>query len=242
MAYNEAVRLAVLLGFAVATAFAGGCRKTTLPVEPPAPARAELPEVGKEALEGGKLVLTYAREDGSFREASKIADIPEGSRKVVRVVDPTRARADRSDTTRVFVADLTAPKSDGHYPVRLSPRDVFETLALAQLGPGQTSPLSGPLPSGGAPAQPGADQGIIIYGTSWCGACAQARGYLHRRGVAFADKDIERDRAAAAELAGKCARAGIQPGGVPVIDVHGTLLQGFDERRLAALLAPGTQL
>ena len=77
---------------------------------------------------------------------------------------------------------------------------------------------------------------IILYGTQWCSACAKARAYLKGRGIAFDDKDPERDPAAAAELHAKATRAGIQPDRVPIIDVRGTLLQGFDPKRLEALL------
>jgi glutaredoxin len=94
----------------------------------------------------------------------------------------------------------------------------------------------GPQRPGSPPATKIDRDRIILYGTAWCGACAKARAYLRQRGIAFDDKDIERDPAAAAELARKAARAGISPERVPVLDVRGTLLQGFDQRRLEALL------
>ncbi len=87
----------------------------------------------------------------------------------------------------------------------------------------------------GASAQRGKG-GVILYSTSWCGYCTQARAWLKRRGVPFVEKDVERDPAAAKELAGKRARAGIRSGGVPVIDVGGSLVLGFDKPRLEQLL------
>ena len=78
--------------------------------------------------------------------------------------------------------------------------------------------------------------GVILYRTTWCGYCTQARAFLKRKGVAFVEKDVERDPAAAKELAEKRARAGIRSGGVPVIDVRGSLVLGFDKARLEQLL------
>ncbi|HLL52269.1 MAG TPA: glutaredoxin domain-containing protein, partial [Myxococcaceae bacterium] len=78
--------------------------------------------------------------------------------------------------------------------------------------------------------------GIVVYGTSWCGYCRKARQWFKSRGIAFEDKDVERDPGAAQELAQKAAAAGVQPRGVPVIDVRGTLVLGYDVRALDRLL------
>jgi glutaredoxin len=185
------------------------------------------------------LVLSYIGEDGRFAEASQVDDVPAAGRRVVRVVDPAQPPTARTDTNQVFVVDLRQADATGHYPVRRMDRGAFETLALAQLSPGQLSPLPLPKVGPGAPGPAGADEGVILYGTAWCGFCKAARAYLKERGVAFVDKDVEKDGHAAQELMRKMAAAGLAPGGVPVIDVHGTLLQGFDRARLDALLGKG---
>ncbi len=77
---------------------------------------------------------------------------------------------------------------------------------------------------------------IVLYGTSWCGWCQRARSYLNSRGVAFEDRDVEQDEEAAAELKALRRKAGIRNGGVPVIDVGGTVISGFDRPRLDAAL------
>jgi glutaredoxin len=69
---------------------------------------------------------------------------------------------------------------------------------------------------------------VSVYGTSWCGACRAAREYLARRHIPFNDYDIERDSSARRELAEKQARAGVHFGGVPVLDVNGKLMEGFN--------------
>lgn len=77
---------------------------------------------------------------------------------------------------------------------------------------------------------------VIVYSTAWCGYCRKAKAWLSKKGVAFTEKNIEKDPGAAAELAQKAAAQGVMPSGVPVIDVRGTLVLGFDERRLEELL------
>lgn len=58
--------------------------------------------------------------------------------------------------------------------------------------------------------------------------------------IPFADKDIERDPAAARELAEKAAKLGVPTDRVPVLDVRGRLLLGFDPARVQALLGSPT--
>ena len=82
---------------------------------------------------------------------------------------------------------------------------------------------------------------VTIYGTSWCGACRAAREYL-----TSAQDSVRRQghrarcRAAARELADKAAKMGIPTDRVPVIDVRGRLLLGFDQARIEALLGEPT--
>jgi glutaredoxin len=100
------------------------------------------------------------------------------------------------------------------------------------VGDGGAGPASPPT-TGGPPV-------VTIYGTSWCGACKAARQYFAGRKIPFADKDIERDPEAARELAAKGAKMGIPTDRVPVIDVRGRLLLGFDRQRIEMLLGEAT--
>jgi glutaredoxin len=128
-------------------------------------------------------------------------------------------------------------------------REAFETSALAQLPPGESSARQGhaaaaapgPAPDG-APAFPSApgQPVVTVYGTSWCGACRAARQYFSQHKIPFADKDIEADPAAARELAEKASKMGIPTDRVPVLDVRGRLLLGFDPSRVEALLGNPT--
>ncbi len=66
---------------------------------------------------------------------------------------------------------------------------------------------------------------VVLYSTSWCGYCKMTAKYLHDKGVNFVEKDIEKDAEAHAELMGKIHN---DFRGVPVTDINGTLVLGFD--------------
>lgn len=79
---------------------------------------------------------------------------------------------------------------------------------------------------------------VILYTTTWCGYCKRARAYFNQKGIPFVEKDVERDPVAGQEAMVKSGGSG----GVPVIDIDGTIIQGFDvmgiERALARRGAP----
>ena len=52
--------------------------------------------------------------------------------------------------------------------------------------------------------------------------------YFKKRGIYYIEKDIERDAEAAAEMNGKLRRAGQRSGSIPVLDVRGRILVGFE--------------
>lgn len=74
---------------------------------------------------------------------------------------------------------------------------------------------------------------VIIYSTSWCGFCKMAMQYLDQKGIAYVDKNVETDREAYHEFVQKM---GAQSG-VPVLDIDGKLILGFDRPKIDAALA-----
>lgn len=74
---------------------------------------------------------------------------------------------------------------------------------------------------------------ITLYSTSWCGYCRRARKWFTAQGIPFVEKDIEADPDGRAEYQAKANGYT----GVPLIDVNGTTVRGFDQRRIAALIA-----
>ena len=76
---------------------------------------------------------------------------------------------------------------------------------------------------------------VIIYSTTWCGFCAAEKDWLEHNGVKFESKEIDLDETAKQEFFGKIG--GEQNfRGVPVTDVNGELVLGFDRNKLAQLL------
>lgn len=74
----------------------------------------------------------------------------------------------------------------------------------------------------------------IIYSTNWCGFCKMAKQYLDQKDIAYEDKNVEEDKAAYEELMGKI---GGNFRGVPVIDINGEIILGFDRPKIDAALA-----
>ena len=72
---------------------------------------------------------------------------------------------------------------------------------------------------------------VIIYSTPTCGFCDMAKAYFRENNVAFTEKDVMMDEAARAEMLNKS-----QQMGVPVIDINGKIIVGFDQPRIASAL------
>jgi glutaredoxin-like YruB-family protein len=77
------------------------------------------------------------------------------------------------------------------------------------------------------------DAKIIIYSTTWCAFCKTEKQYLTKLGIPYIAKDIEVDKAAYEELMEK-SNGGYQ--GVPVTDIDGSLVLGFDRHKIDALI------
>lgn len=75
---------------------------------------------------------------------------------------------------------------------------------------------------------------VIVYSTVWCGFCNMAKQYLNGKGVAFTEKNIEEDREAYDELMHKMSGNFM---GVPVLDIKGTIILGFDRPKIDAALS-----
>lgn len=64
---------------------------------------------------------------------------------------------------------------------------------------------------------------VIVYSTKACPYCVMAKEFLKQNGVEFKDVDVGADAKAAQEMIGKSGQVG-----VPVIDVDGKIIVGFD--------------
>jgi glutaredoxin len=157
--------------------------------------------------------------DGATISATSIAEIPAEARASVQVVDLSAPPDARGSSAYVQIFDLRTPAVDGTFSGRVVPRAQLEKALRA---------------AAALPAQ----AGITMYSASWCGVCKKAREFLRTENLAFIEKDIEKDPGAASELARKAQAAGVSANGVPVFDVGGRILGGFDPQALLASARP----
>lgn len=175
------------------------------------------------------LMLTWIDDKGEFHTEQKVADVPATARDVVRVRDPAR----EPTPGQVFLADLRAARPDGSYAVRAAPSDDFEKIAVERRQKRGATLAAG---SASAPALAPAASVVVVYGAEWCGPCHQVQAYLRGKGVPFVDKDIDKDPVAASEMRQKLAKVGRPAGSIPVLDVRGRILVGFDPRAIEQAL------
>lgn len=174
-------------------------------------------------------ILTYAGDRGIFKDTNKPADVPEEAKGFVRV---TLLNGPEPPPGRVWVTNLRTPEPDGGFKLVTEQRALFEEVATGQ---GRSSHVE--LPPGLEPPKPAPREAdVIVYKTDWCGVCKQLTAYLDRKGIKYVAKDIEKDSAAAGELQAKSKEKGFKMGSVPVVDVRGEIMVGFDRARLEKLL------
>jgi len=210
-------RLAVILLVAGLAGCPSESKKKDAPDAGPQFARLEVTDAAEH------LLFTYLLADGSFQSVNQVAEVPEEAREQVVVIDTRLSPEERQSSKVIYVADLSAKREDGSYPCRPVSRFKFERDLLRE--PGKTSGVLPPECEGLAES-PG--DHVIIYSTSWCGVCKATARFLQKEKIPYVEKDVEKDKQAQQEMACKALKTGTRVNGVPVIDIAGTLLLGFD--------------
>lgn len=72
---------------------------------------------------------------------------------------------------------------------------------------------------------------IKIYSTPTCPWCKKAKAYLDEKGIAHESVDVSSNEAARKEMIDKSGQMG-----VPVIDIDGQIVVGFDKGKIDELL------
>ncbi len=72
---------------------------------------------------------------------------------------------------------------------------------------------------------------VNVFSTPTCSYCRKAKKYFRSKQIPFRNVDISRDQSAARDMV---RRSGQQ--GVPVIDVGGKLIVGFDRPKIDRIL------
>lgn len=72
---------------------------------------------------------------------------------------------------------------------------------------------------------------VKVYSTPTCPWCTVAKNYLSSKNIVFENLDVSADRDAAMEMISKSGQRG-----VPVLDINGTIIVGFDQAAIDKLI------
>ena len=72
---------------------------------------------------------------------------------------------------------------------------------------------------------------VKVYSTPTCAYCFTLKEYLKENGIKFEDIDVSKDQKAVEEIVKKTGQMG-----VPVIDIDGQIVIGFDKEKINTLL------
>ena len=75
------------------------------------------------------------------------------------------------------------------------------------------------------------DTKVTVYSADWCAFCHAAKDYLNKIGVKFTEKNVEENQKFAQEAVEKSNQMGI-----PVLDIDGQIIIGFDRPKIDAAL------
>jgi glutaredoxin-like YruB-family protein len=73
--------------------------------------------------------------------------------------------------------------------------------------------------------------GVIIYTTEACHACKSAKAWMESKGIEFDEVNVEGNRKLQQQLVERTGQLA-----VPVIDIDGKLVVGFDKKRMMEFL------
>ena len=77
---------------------------------------------------------------------------------------------------------------------------------------------------------------VKVYSTPMCPYCTMAKDFLRQKGVEFEDIDVSKDHDAAHEMIEKSGQMG-----VPVLDINGRIIVGFNREAIEQALEEGNE-
>ena len=72
---------------------------------------------------------------------------------------------------------------------------------------------------------------VIVYSTAYCPYCRTLKQFLKQNNIEFKEIDVAEDEKAAEEMIRKSGQMG-----VPVVEIDGEIVVGFDKETIAKLL------
>lgn len=76
---------------------------------------------------------------------------------------------------------------------------------------------------------------VTVYKAEWCNVCQNLLAYLDASEIEYEARDIDKDPGAADEFSEKARAAGVTEA-LPLIEVDGEIIQGFDRDRIETAL------
>jgi glutaredoxin-like YruB-family protein len=73
---------------------------------------------------------------------------------------------------------------------------------------------------------------VIVYSADWCAFCHAAKQYFDKLGVSYEERNVEEKPEYMQESVQKSGQMGI-----PVIDIDGEIIVGFDRPRIDTVLS-----
>jgi glutaredoxin-like YruB-family protein len=73
--------------------------------------------------------------------------------------------------------------------------------------------------------------GVKVYSTPSCSKCRALKTFLKENNIGFQDIDVAADQKAAQEMIEKSGQMA-----VPVVDIDGTIIAGFDRKKVEEAL------
>lgn len=71
---------------------------------------------------------------------------------------------------------------------------------------------------------------VVLYATEWCGYCKQIQRFLDQKGIPYKSVDIDQDPE------GRKAYQTLGGGGIPFVDVNGTLIREYNPEAILSAL------
>jgi glutaredoxin-like YruB-family protein len=75
------------------------------------------------------------------------------------------------------------------------------------------------------------DKSVKVYSTPTCPWCIRVKQFLKENNIAFEDMDVSANQEAAQEMIRKTGQMG-----VPVLEIEGEIIVGFDKERIKQAL------
>ncbi len=75
------------------------------------------------------------------------------------------------------------------------------------------------------------DEKVKVYSTPSCPFCSRAKQFLKDNNIEFENIDVSADKAAGQEMIDKSGQMG-----VPVLDIEGEIIVGFDKEKISKAL------